>query len=66
MSVEETISKLESHYKWMKISKLSDGTYRVQDMRFGPIPFNIWKQFITESELMELLKWHIEGMNVSS
>ena len=60
MDIGDTIKALESKYEWMKITKHDDGTYRIQDMRFGQqIPFNIYKDFIPEGQLLEELKWHI-------
>ena len=59
--IEETIKALESKYEWMKITKHNDG-YMIQDNRFGPIPFNVWKHSLSEKELLEELKYHIEAI----
>ena len=60
MSVEETIKRLRSHYKWMIITKHGE-SYMLEDTRFAPC--SLWKGGLSESELLEELKWHIKGMD---
>lgn len=54
MKVNEIINKLETEFKWMKITKNTNEKYMIEDMRFTP--YSVYKFNLTESELMEELK----------
>jgi hypothetical protein len=57
-TTKEIVKLAKSKYDWLKVSEseLKKGVYMIEDIRFGQIPFSVYKNGLSESELVEELK----------
>jgi hypothetical protein len=55
---KQIIKTAQSKFNWIKVSEseLKKGVYMIEDTRFGQIPFSVYKNGLSESELVEELK----------